>query len=758
MISPRTGVATATILLLAGCGGGGGGPSPTTSNAPPASAAPADPTAAFDTAEYRLNTGLKQINASAAYAKGFDGTGQTVAVIDTGINTTLAEFAGAIHPASADIITERAGPAVIDLDGHGTAVSSVIASRKNGVQTHGVAYNARIMAIRTDAYTSVAGQSSGEFLTEDIARATTYAVTNGAGIINYSLGGEGVMPINLAAALSDAASRDVILVASAGNNGKDTVTNLIAMWVTSADAAGHGIAVGSVNSANQISSFSNKAGSSANFFIVAPGEAIRAVDNVGDAVTGTGTSMAAPHVSGAAALLKQAFPNLTGAQIVDLILRTATDLGAPGTDPVYGRGLLNVAAAMAPVGTASIPTGTTVGGASVPLGTSSLRLGAAFGDALDGSGALRNSIMLDDYQRAYTVDLTSRVARPQPQHDLVNWLGGGRNFDTVAAPVGSIGQASFSDRTTERRTVEPTRQGSGRSFSFSSKLGTDTDIGVAAGRPMAARFGVDADSPVTLDTISGDPARSAFLGLADSGRNVSIRTDLGDGVSVAAGFASRREEDYLKYGDSRSWSDYGDREVVMGEVRKSWDGGRVGIQFGQLTERGSALDSSGGSAFAFDAPVTTRFGGVFAALDLKLVELFGSWQYGTTADTQLGNGLIRRLSGVRSDAWTVGFARNDVISSQDRISISLSQPLRVSAGRAAINAPTGTTADGTVLRESGTASLTPSGREIDVELAYRILLSGKDELSTGALVQTSPGHVEGAAPAFATAVRYKRRF
>lgn len=78
---------------------------------------------------------------------------------------------------------------------------------------------------------------------------------------------------------------------------------------------------------------------------------------------------------------------------------------------------------MAPVGTASIPTGTTVGGASVPLGTSSLRLGAAFGDALATSGALRNSIMLDDYQRAYSVDLTSRVARPQPQHDLVNWLG-----------------------------------------------------------------------------------------------------------------------------------------------------------------------------------------------------------------------------------------------------------------------------------------------------------------------------------------------
>ena len=140
------------------------------------------------------------------------------------------------------------------------------------------------------------------------------------------------------------------------------------------------------------------------------------------------------------------------------------------------------------------------------------------------------------------------------------------------------------------------------------------------------------------------------------------------------------------------------------------------------------------------------------------MELFGSWQYGATADAQLSNGLIRSLSGVRSDAWTLGIARNDVVSSGDRLSLSLSQPLRVSAGQAEINAPTGRTDTGTVLRESGSASLTPSGREIDVELAYRILLSEKEELSAGALVQTSPGHVAGESAAFATAVRYKRRF
>ena len=108
MISSRTGVASAALLLLAGCGGGGGGGAPsTTSNIQLPIGPPTNPTGAYDTAEYRLNSGLRQINAGAAYAKGIDGTGQTVAVIDTGINTTLAEFADAVHPASTDIIAER---------------------------------------------------------------------------------------------------------------------------------------------------------------------------------------------------------------------------------------------------------------------------------------------------------------------------------------------------------------------------------------------------------------------------------------------------------------------------------------------------------------------------------------------------------------------------------------------------------------------------------------------------------------------------
>ena len=97
------------------------------------------------------------------------------------------------------------------------------------------------------------------------------------------------------------------------------------------------------------------------------------------AMPNSGTSMAAPVVSGAAAVLKGAFPNLTARQVVDILLRTATDLGAPGTDPVYGRGLVNLARALQPIGPTRAAAADAFGIA--PTADTRVALSAAFGDA-----------------------------------------------------------------------------------------------------------------------------------------------------------------------------------------------------------------------------------------------------------------------------------------------------------------------------------------------------------------------------------------
>ncbi len=128
---------------------------------------------------------------------------------------------------------------------------------------------------------------------------------------------------------------------------------------------------------------------------------MRYIDNSGASFLYSGTSFSAPAVSGAVALLAQAFPTLSSAQIVDLLLRTATDLGAAGTDAIYGRGELNLARAFAPVGSLSL----SVTAEAVSL-TDNATLSGAMGDA---GAAKLGARIKDDYAREFAVDLTGTI-------------------------------------------------------------------------------------------------------------------------------------------------------------------------------------------------------------------------------------------------------------------------------------------------------------------------------------------------------------
>ena len=114
----------------------------------------------------------------------------------------------------------------------------------------------------------------------------------------------------------------MLLVLSAGNDGRDNPENF-AQIANDANARGLVIVAGSIGTTDVISSFSNRAGNTAAHFLAAVGEEIRAPGPDNEVFFWTGTSFAAPQISGAVALLAQAFPNLTGAQLAELILSTA---------------------------------------------------------------------------------------------------------------------------------------------------------------------------------------------------------------------------------------------------------------------------------------------------------------------------------------------------------------------------------------------------------------------------------------------------
>jgi subtilisin family serine protease len=187
----------------------------------------------------------------------------------------------------------------------------------------------------------------------------------------------------------------VVIIVSAGNDGDGSdpkidpnQPNPFAAGVRNAGGA-NVIIAGSVNDTGAFSDFSNRAGSQAQFFLSALGERVCCVYENGVMKVETtpsgqfvtlisGTSFSAPQIAGAVALLKQAFPNLTGAQMVNLLLSSARDAGAAGTDTTFGRGILDIERAFAPIGTTTLAGSTTAVALGDSTGVSSGPMGDAF--------------------------------------------------------------------------------------------------------------------------------------------------------------------------------------------------------------------------------------------------------------------------------------------------------------------------------------------------------------------------------------------
>lgn len=389
------------VLLLAGgalclqaCGGGGGpGPAPVSTLPPPVEAQPPTPAENFDTAEYRRSSAAVDSRAVAAWTAGASGAGVTIGFIDSGIDQSSAEFAGRISAASRDVTS--AGRGIQDVSGHGTAVAGVAAAARNDSGHMGVAWGATIAAFRADNGNCADGC---HFADSAIAAGLDAAVDAGAKVVNISLGGSSGNTM-LRNAFARAAAAGTVIVVSAGNDSLGEVDPL-PLAALAAGGASAVIVVGSANADGQLSSFSNRAGSSASNYLLALGEDVRSVDHTGAAFIYGGTSFAAPSVSAAAALLAQAFPNLTASRIVQILLASADDVGTVGVDAVNGRGVLNIERAMQPIGQTAL-AGTAI---AVPVGANG-SLGAAFGDGISTGSGLSDVAVTDGYDRLYRVQL-----------------------------------------------------------------------------------------------------------------------------------------------------------------------------------------------------------------------------------------------------------------------------------------------------------------------------------------------------------------
>ncbi len=325
--------------------------------------------------------GLKLISAPAAWDVA-RGAGVVVAVIDTGLDNSHPDIAANVWVNSGEVpgngidddgngyvddengwnfVDDNSG--IFDDHGHGTHVSGTIAAvGQNGVGVIGVAWESKIMALKGLS-------ASGSGSAQGLAQAILYAAENGADVINASWGGVGVSQvIDDAITVADAAG--VVFVAAAGNSNLDVESNQFGVFFPAANP--HAITVSAFDHLDQRAFFSNFG---TKIDVAAPGggdtdphsafDPFRSIlslrsSGAGSDMTGNGnlvisgnyvrqagTSMAAPHVTGAAALVLSAHASYTPEQVRQALRVGADDVRSPGFDLESGYGRINVARSVA---------------------------------------------------------------------------------------------------------------------------------------------------------------------------------------------------------------------------------------------------------------------------------------------------------------------------------------------------------------------------------------------------------------------------
>lgn len=262
---------------------------------------------------------LNKIQASLAWGVTLGEQNVTIAVIDGGA-AVVSDLAQKLLP-GINII--EGGTDTTDTGGHGTAVTGIAAAMtNNSVGVAGISWHSKVLPVKV--YTS-----TGSTTCSAIIKGIVWAADNGAKVINMSFGG----PYECSgekSAIDYAWSKGAVLVASAGNDSSST-PNYPAAY-------SNVIAVSSTDSNDSLSFFSNY-GNWIN--VAAPGRNLYTTYNNGAYAGFSGTSAAAPVVSGIAALVLSANPGLTNSQVKSIIEKNADDLGTAGFDPYYGWGRVN---------------------------------------------------------------------------------------------------------------------------------------------------------------------------------------------------------------------------------------------------------------------------------------------------------------------------------------------------------------------------------------------------------------------------------
>ncbi|HUO93035.1 MAG TPA: S8 family serine peptidase [Rhizomicrobium sp.] len=670
---------------------------------------------------------------------------------------------------------------------HGTHTTGIAAGLNVGI-----AYQASILPVK------VCGSNVDSCIGVD--QGIVWASQHGASVISVSIGGP-VLAQSDIANFQTAVANGSLLVVAAGNSGtKDPVSGFLGGAALADGVRGSMIVVGATgcngpdpyspgSCANGgyggIASFSQVPGTQctvegtqrycmANYFVVAPGVDIWSSVGNGSSPAGnygylSGTSMATPFVAGVAAVIKGQWPQLTSQQVASIIFQTTDDLGAPGVDPVYGRGAVDITKAMGPVGQSIVATGGYLpgvsggsgsGGSGVTHSLSTLNgtatpasvtgLGGAQASLVSGplsvairnSTVLQNAVVVDSFGRNFSANLNN--ATYNPGIDIVSAMLASQFMSVTPFAVSGTGPyGHFAASGYEVETTLPaglsgqyvdTHQHTMEDVIVDQQLMPGVDLNIGYNLDLSGHFSeYDSRSSSAFGGLflSAGAVNSPYASLTNGGSYLGSTIQLADDVHMRFGQSvldpqrgqyQVPEFSYLAQLEGPQPL-YDMRQAQSSLFGVDWDfasWGGLGVIATQTSEQNGLLGGFNSGALSVAKSANTSAIGVSARVGFGdgWVTTF-SYNEGLTQLSLKPDALISSADTLHSRAYGFAVAKHGLFDEDDSLGLAVTRPLQIYAGGVNITAADGvdsTTGDLKIGHEYvPLASNTP---ETDLEVGY----------------------------------------
>ena len=756
--------------------------------------------------EANSNIGFGQIKAQYSQARGYDGRVYNrkadgslydthyddlvkVGIIDTGIDATHPDLDYNVRGLVTCTTTNGCTMGSRDNDnyGHGTTVAGIIAARRNNVGMVGIAPNVKLYGAAAIGITNGSDQDAVKFFSDNGIKVINASYGISSGVYEYPIvsatKGYRFSPVsatqlrsyitaagkttNFVEAVNNAVSKGVIFVFAAGNASMDQVNVLAGLPYyfrgnISSKPSGYStvnpknydwsknwVAAVSVNSSNQLSSFSNACGVAKDYCLAAPGENIYSTKAGGGYTTASiteGTSFSAPSITGSIAALLGAFPQLKSTDALQILFDTATDLGAPGVDAIYGHGLVNLDKATSPSDSGWKLATATLGVTTMQsFDASRVNLSSSFGDALSKS---KTSLMfVDSYNKDYTISLADLTNNAKTTSDISQRLSGmGESiFDNnITTPSGA--KVGFSMR--GNREDEPKIAGENSDSKLDKMMlsydvnGKDvqqtTKLAYGMNPNDVSGFSAFSDSKFESSIVSG-AFKNPYLGLTNNAKLAS--TDFkGKHLNLKTTMFT---------GDVGSYeNNFNNDKPIKGaysELGYANNGMNLSVGFGTNRESKSFLGADGSGAFNLGNTTDTYYG--TAAMKYSVnnkLSFLANYNYGVTNLSDTKNSIFKNVSNLKTDSFAVGAEYKGLAYKDDSVLFAVSQPMRVENGKANLMLPMDILADNEVIYQNRTLSLAPQGRELDMEAYYSVNTDEDSNLKLGSVLRLEPNNMKDA--------------